>query len=132
MDKEQLLREKDNLEKELAKIRSAIDMYEYEEAKSFYGDKYSCEHCAYSAIWDYTVFGDMACGIGEELGCGPCGRYLPDNNVSRFIKDKFAFFPTYAYNGLSQLLSCDIINCNAEKQEKAIKIIDILDFPPKK
>lgn len=129
MKKEQLLREKDKLEKELAIIRSAIDMYEYEEARSFYGDKYSCEHCAYSSIMHYNVFGDKVCGRGNELDGAPCSHYLPHNNVSRFIKDKFATIPTHTYKDLNQLLNCDIVNCNTEKQDKAIKIIDILAFP---
>ena len=88
MTRQELKLKKKELETELHQIETKLYNFEYEEKKSKYGDKFTCEFCKYNAVNDCSCDGwHNTCGAENCTCChSVCEKYEPDNYVTLFIK----------------------------------------------
>lgn len=88
MTKQELTLRKKELETELSAIRNKLNDFEFEEKKTKYGDKFTCEYCKFNAVQDCSGDGwHNTCGADNCTCCqSVCEKYEPDNEITLFIK----------------------------------------------
>lgn len=105
--------------KELAKAKES-------NLKEQYGQDFGCDNCAYGCcvnVGDHCTY----CTKGKCVHCNKyCDEYMPDNELSKYIRDKH-YYDENTLDTLNDLFDLFDIMQRPEFHEKALEILKLRD-----
>jgi len=121
------------IENEIRELKSQLwqkeKKYEYAKEsnlKEQYGENFGCNNCAYSCCVDV---GDHCtlCNKHKCIYCNDyCDAYMPDNALSKYIRDAH-YYDEHTLSSLNSFLGVSDIMKRPELHQKALDILALRD-----
>lgn len=126
IDLKQIENEINELNKQLWQKKDELAKAKESNLKEQYGKDFGCLNCAYGCcvyVGDYHT----NCANGNCIHCRSyCNDYKPDNELSKYIRDKHYYYENML-DTLNDLFDVSDIMQRPELHEKALEILKLRD-----